>query len=75
MSDQVMPMLSKVHDVFVPEGGLTKRELFSAMAMHGLVSIAYNKDSYCKDLSDTAMDELIAKAAVRRADALIKALE
>lgn len=50
-------------------GGLTKREMFAAMAMHGMLG---------SDPNDGRMiceRESIARMAVRRADELIKELE
>lgn len=51
------------------DGGLTKREYFAAMAMQGLLS---TNGSYFPDTQ--FVGELTAKASVKYADALIKAL-
>lgn len=49
------------------DGGLTKRELFAAMAMHSAASLSYF------DVNNRP--DLIAEAAVGLADALIAELE
>lgn len=49
--------------------GLTKRELFAAMAMQGIVA----NTSMIDDLNDSAV-KWAAKRAVQQADALIEAL-
>ncbi|WP_165424209.1 hypothetical protein [Pseudoxanthomonas winnipegensis] len=46
--------------------GLTKRELFAAMAMQGV--------NACSEFADARV-EIIAKYAVEQADALLAALE
>jgi hypothetical protein len=51
-------------------GGLTKRELFAAMAMHGLMGIAMDRN----DKSDRRWSEQRAALAVKHADALLAAL-
>ena len=53
---------------FAPEPGLTKRELFAAMAMQGLMANASPK------FGGSASDS-VAHTAVRYADELLKALE
>ena len=52
---------------FPPEGGLTKREMFAAMAMQG--HIACQQPGYEGEAS------FIARLSVEHADALLKALE
>lgn len=58
-------MIEKIKE---SEGGLTKRELFAAMAMQGLVG---NSDPDISDWSDFQ----VASFAVKQADALLDALE
>ena len=55
--------------------GLTKRELFAAMAMQGLSSILFPKDSDVGKLTSTEWSDKMAKVSVEYANALIKALE
>lgn len=63
--------LSQYHDPeFALRGGLTKREYFVAMAMQGLLSY---KASYFPE--EHGNGESLAKAAVRYADEVLKALE
>lgn len=57
------------NDVAMMRGGLTKLEYFAAMAMQGLLS---TEGSYFPDNQSTG--DLVAEAAVKYADALIKAL-
>jgi len=60
--------------------GITKRELFAAMAMQGNLSCPLSK-SAAKTLRETGMDsheefaKLIAKSSVEYADALLAELE
>ena len=57
--------------------GLTKQELFAAMAMQGMLS----NSAYLNGVSQVAIEdnesgsEMIAKAAISIADALLKELE
>lgn len=53
------------YTIHQPEGGLTKREHFAAMAMQGLITL---KGSDCQD------SDITAKQCVRMADALIAEL-
>lgn len=71
MSDQVFPEETKTEGklgtyVATTLGGLTKRELFAAMAMQGLLTSSYVQEV-------TKVD--VAEAAVLNADALIQALK
>jgi hypothetical protein len=61
---QAFPVVQPIES-FVKEWGLTKRELFAAMAMHGTMPLT-------KNYALTA--EIVAKAAVEHADALIAEL-
>lgn len=56
-----------------PHGGLTKRELFAAMAMMGIQNF-WNALSHQTSVSDPKPD-VVAQMAVEQADALIAALE
>lgn len=77
-------------DTAWPEGGLTKRELFAAMAMQGLLSAVYSNKNMLREFTKkeyvpkTKKDEFswhysgcdaISRNAVSYADALIKELE
>lgn len=55
------------------EGGLTKRELFAAMAMQGLCANSF--DGHCNQPIATATYAQLADMAVDHADALLDRLE
>lgn len=77
MRDNVFP-----ETIYMEDGktGLTKRELFAAMAMMNLQNVLLRKsgEQLLKEMSDyyqsECSDHVIACAAVEQADALIKAL-
>lgn len=56
-------------------GGLTKRELFAAMAMQGLSSFVLPDGHPMKTMHPGEFEKTIAAHAVRYADALIKELD
>lgn len=56
-------------------GGLTKRELFAAMSMQGLIAATYSDDKNPPELyASRALHSAIAAIAVSLADALINRL-
>lgn len=55
-----------------PEGGLTKREVFAALAMHGMTTGVI---SYQREWTGQMTPAFIAEQSVKIADGLIKALE
>lgn len=57
-------------DYTINHGGLTKRELFAAMAMQGLCA---NPETYAA--ASNASEDEIARWSVQQADALLAALE
>lgn len=76
MSESAFPNAG-AHANNVPEGGLTKRELFAAMAMQGFITADdYQHIALSSGRpSNTTMELHMAVAAVKCADALISALE
>ena len=69
MSESVFPLKQAECGVngittIIEQKGLSKRELFAALAMQGQL-----------DITTVCFDEQIAKRSVQLADALIKALE
>lgn len=54
--------------------GLTKREYFAAMAMHGIISNSLAMNSNSKNKSLDEVIELVSMTAIEHADALITAL-
>jgi hypothetical protein len=72
--------MSEVVSTVYSEGGLTKRELFAAMAMQGHLS-ALAGDNHCSATLQTAkakgkkVTEFLAETAVQSADALLAELE
>ena len=55
--------------------GLTKRELFAAMAMQGLLSGAYGSISGLSQQNGMSAVRVAAQCAVEHADALLAALD
>lgn len=54
--------------------GITKRELFAAMAMHGMLANSYQQDFLNQTPLSLASKSQIADLAVDQAEALIEAL-
>lgn len=63
--DSVSPIIGNAFEI--KSIGMTKRELFAAMAMQGILSD--------KDTCDDMPFSMLADLAVKQADALIKALD
>jgi len=57
------------------EFGLTKRELFAAIAMQGLLSGAYSAIAGLSKINGMAAVKVAAQTAVEHADELLAALE
>jgi hypothetical protein len=72
-TENAFPQFSKIiqldqSTIFLPTGGLTKRELISAMCLQGLLP------NYRTERTSEG-DEALAKLAVYQADALIAELQ
>lgn len=61
-------------DTYSAENGLTKRELFAAMAMQGMLADHTLAIGYGKSEGDELMENTVS-SAVRYADALLAELE
>jgi len=72
------PQGKKVGGVAELFGGLTKRELFTLVALHAMgcsPSLICEGDSFVVNPDSSNYDELLAQVAVHRADATLAALE
>lgn len=59
----------------VPNGGLTKREYFAAMAMQGIISNRELYRGFAKLDTSREIGQIVASASIEYANALIEELE
>jgi hypothetical protein len=70
--EPAMPCQSSLHGK--PHEGLTKREMFAAMAMQGMLSNRNITDLILRCVNKGQKSKVLAQAAIEQADALIAEL-
>ncbi len=81
MSESAFPIVLSGVEKQTYQAGLTKRELFAAMAMMNLQNVLWRKShadltrAWVTEFKTETYENLIAKLAVEQADALIAELE
>lgn len=72
-NDSIKPKWTRYNGEDIPEGGLTKREMFAAMAMQGMLANTLVSQSI--DMTaPSRFYTILSAASVMQADALIEAL-